>query len=204
MNLNVQISPITKLSSDGNTAHEGVKNVDLMQAKVCFSDLPKTPEDIASADRSGANGKFVTMALAIASFACWTPETQENCCAMLANLLNSPTCGMTFNNFGKQFIKDRMMQNNKYPYLGNAYFDGATPGNGYAPSEPRTVTLEEYVYNLPASTMYGPTLAIERVVTRFQGADTERYMDLYEDPKDGKWYIWSDTYKGLLADIKPC
>ena len=52
--------------------------------------------------------------------------------------------------------------------------------------------------------MYGPTLAIERVVTRFQGADTERYMDLYEDPKDGKWYIWSDTYKGLLADIKPC
>ena len=60
----------------------------------------------------------------------------------------------------------------------------------------------EYVYNLPPSTMYGPTLNIERVVTRFAGADTERYVDFYMDPSDGNWYIWSDTYKAILADIK--
>ena len=77
MNLNVQTMPITRLSSDGNTANEGVKNVDLVQAKVSFSGLPQSAEDIASADRSDANGKFVTMALAIASFACWTPETRR-------------------------------------------------------------------------------------------------------------------------------
>ena len=43
---------------------------------------------------------------------------------------------------------------------------------------------------------------IDRVVTRFAGADTERYVDFYMDPKDGNWYIWSDTYKSVLADIK--
>ena len=198
----IEIKQVTRQSSDGNTQNEGVKNVGIKQARVIFNELPANVEELKSIDRSGENGKYLTMALAICAYHTWTPEKPDICNGMLELLLNSPTCGMAFNNFGKQFVKDRMMQNNKYLYLANAYFDGATPENGYQPAIPLTITLEEYVYNLPASTMYGPTLNLERVVTRFKGADSARYMDLYMDPKDNNWYIWSDSYKGLLADIK--
>ena len=198
----IELMPVTRQSSDGNTQNEGVRNVDIKQARMVFNKLPDNAEELKQIDRSGENGKYITMALAICAFHTWTPETQDVCNGMLEALLNSPTCGITFNNFGKQFIKDRMMQNNKYPYLANAYFDGAAPENGYQPTEPLAITLEEYVYNIPASTMYGPTLNLERVVTRFKGADSARYMDLYMDPKDNNWYIWSDSYKGLLTDIK--
>ena len=94
------------------------------------------------------------------------------------------------------------MQNNKYPYLANAYFDGASVNNGYSPATPFSVTVEEYVYNIPPSTMYGPKLDLERVIISFDGADSPRYVDFYVDPKDSQWYIWSDSYKGLLVDIK--
>ena len=198
----VEITQVTRQSSDGNTQNEGIRSVDVKQAKVFFNELPQSVEELKQIYRTGDNGKYITMALAICAFRIWTPETQDVCNGMLEAILNSPTCGMTFNNFGKQFVKDRMMQNNKFPYIANAYFDGATPENGYQPTEPLTITLEEYVYNIPASTMYGPTLNLERVVTNFKGADTARYMDLYMDPKDNQWYIWSDSYKGLLADIK--
>lgn len=198
----IELTPVTRQSSDGNVGNEGVKNVEIRQAKITFDRVPSNVEELKQIDRSGENGKFLTMALVFCAFRTWTPDTQGVCNDMLANLMNSPTCGMVFNNFGQQFVKDRMMQNNKYPFLGNAYFDGAEPANSYVPTEPLSVTVEEYVYNMPPSTMYGPTLNLERIMTRFQGADNPRYMDFYVDPKDGWWYAWSDSYKGLLVDIK--
>lgn len=198
----IELTPVTRQSSDGNVGNEGIRNVEVHQAKILFDSVPANVEELKQIDRSGENGKYLTMALVFSAFRAWTPETQDTCNDMLAYLMNSPTCGMVFNNFGKQFVKDRMTQNNKYPYLGNAYFDGASPANGYVPSEPMSATVEEYVYNMPPSTMYGPTLNLERVMTKFQGADSPRYMDFYVDPKDNQWYAWSDSYKGLLVDMK--
>lgn len=198
----IEITQVTRQSSDGNTQKEGVRNVDIKQAKVIFNELPASVEELKSIDRSGENGKYLTMALLFCAFKTWTPEDNNTCNGMLEVLMNSPTCGMTFNNFGKQFLKDRMMQNNKYPYLANAYFDGASVSNGYSPAAPFSVTVEEYVYNIPPSTMYGPKLDLERIIVSFDGADTPRYVDFYVDPKDNQWYAWSDSYKGLLADIK--
>ena len=148
MGLRVELAQVTRTSSDGNTANEGTKQVSVGQARIIFDKIPENADEVKQIDRSGDNGKYVTMALLFAAVRNWTPE------------------------------------------------------NGYTPSSPLAVTVEEYVYNLPPSTMYGPTLNIERVVTRFAGADTERYVDFYMDPKDGNWYIWSDTYKPVLADIK--
>ncbi len=199
----VNLTPIVRQSSDGNTNNEGIKNVELKQASVVFGKLPESLDDLKQIDRTGADGRYITMALIFCAFRTWRPEDQNTCNAMLEYLMNSPTCGMVFNNFGKQFVKDRMMQNNKYSFLANAYFDGAEPSNGYTPAEPFTVTVEDYVYNMPPSTMYGPTITIERLVTRFKGADNPRSLDLYMDPKDNSWYAWSDSYKGLMVDIKP-
>ena len=95
-----------------------------------------------------------------------------------------------------------MMQNGKWEYIADAFFDGATPENGYTPGTPLSITLREYPYLPQLSTAYGEDIYVERIVTDFPGADTERTVSVYEDPQDGSWYIFSDTYGSLLADIK--
>ena len=122
---------------------------------------------------------------------------------MMRELLNSPTVPNNYSNFTKSFVKDRMLQNDKYDFLADAYFDGANPDNCYTPNNPLSITLREYPYAPQLSTMYGPNIYVEKIVSDFKGADSERNVSVYKDPKDQKWYIWSDSYKSLLVDIKP-
>ena len=43
---------------------------------------------------------------------------------------------------------------------------------------------------------------MEKVVIEFAGADTERSLSVYQDPVDGQWYAFSDSYGALLVDVK--
>ena len=95
-----------------------------------------------------------------------------------------------------------MLQNDKWEYIADAYFDGADNTNGYTPIEPLTITVREFPYLPQTSTMYGTQLSIDKLVTEFKGADSSRNISVYQDPHDNKWYVFSDSYKGLLADIK--
>ena len=199
--MNIQITTVKQLASDGK-ANEGTELVDVKQAKISFDKLPSTIEELEALDRSGDNGKFVTFALLICAFKTWKPNDENTCEAMMRLLLNSPTVKDCYNNFAKQFVKDRMMQNNKYEYLADAYFDGANSTNGYTPGKPLTITVKEFPYLPQTSTIYGVNLSIDKLVIEFAGADTSRNISVYCDPSDGKWYVFSDTYKALLADIK--
>lgn len=192
---------VIKKASDGKI-NEGIEDVKLKEVNIQFLKLPQNSEDLKAINREGDNGKFVVVALLIAALKTWKKDDEETCSKMMKELLNSPTVLNNYNNFSKQFVKDRMLQNDKYDFLANAYFDGATPENAYTPKEPLAITLREFPYAPQTSTMYGPTLYIEKIVTDFKGADSERSVSVYKDPKDNKWYIWSDTYKGLLVDIK--
>lgn len=199
--INVSEKEIVKKASDGKV-NEGIEDVKLKEVKVEFIKLPQNVEELKQIKREGEDGKFVTVALLLAALKTWKKEDEETCAEMMKELLNSPTVENNYNNFAKQFVKDRMLQNDKYAFLADAYFDGAAPENAYKPSEPLTVTLREYPYAPQVSTMYGPELYVEKIVSDFKGADSERSVSVYKDPKDNKWYIWSDTYKGLLVDIK--
>lgn len=80
-------------------------------------------------------------------------------------------------------------------------FDGATPENGYQPeTNPYTVTIEDYVYDGVWSSDYNTT--IYSMVIRSAGADSERLLKVYQDPYDKEWYIFSDTWKGFVSDIR--
>ena len=79
---------------------------------------------------------------------------------------------------------------------------GADDSNGYTPTRPLTITVREFPYLLQTSTIYGTELSIDKPVTEFKGADSSRNISVYQDPHDSKWYVFSDSYKGLLADIK--
>lgn len=201
MTIRISERTIDKLASDGKI-NEGVELVKLKELTIEFLALPKNVEDLKLIDRSGDNGKFVVVALLLASLKTWKKEDEETCSEMMKELLNSPTVPNNYSNFTKSFVKDRMLQNDKYDFLADAYFDGATPENAYTPKEPLAITLREFPYAPQVSTMYGPNIYVEKIVSDFKGADSERNVSVYKDPKDQKWYIWSDTYKGLLVDIK--
>ncbi|MBR5341436.1 MAG: hypothetical protein IK151_05875 [Erysipelotrichaceae bacterium] len=201
MQITIKETTIQKLASDGKV-NEGTERVDLKQVSITF---PKIPQDLAefrSIDRKGDNGRFVTMALLICAYKNWTLDNEDLCAEMMKELMNSPTAGNSYSNFTRSFVKERMMQNNKWKFIADAYFDGAAPNNGYTPSVPLTITLREYPYLPQTSTYYGKELKVDRIVSDFKGADSERSIQVYEDPTDGKWYIWSDSFGSLLADIK--
>lgn len=201
MTIRISERTIDKLASNGKI-NEGTELVKLKELTIEFLALPKNVEDLKLIDRSGDNGKFVVVALLLASLKTWKKEDEETCSEMMKELLNSPTVPNNYSNFTKSFVKDRMLQNDKYDFLADAYFDGATPENAYTPREPLAITLREFPYAPQTSTMYGPTLYIEKIVSDFKGADSERSVSVYKDPKNQKWYIWSDSYKSLLVDIK--
>ena len=201
MTIRISERTIDKLASDGKI-NEGTELVKLKELTIEFLALPKNVEDLKLIDRSGDNGKFVVVALLLASLKTWKKEDEETCSEMMKELLNSPTVPNNYSNFTKSFVKDRMLQNDKYDFLADAYFDGANPDNGYTPNNPLSITLREYPYAPQLSTMYGPNIYVEKIVSDFKGADSERSVSVYKDPKDNKWYIWSDSYKSLLVDIK--
>ena len=202
MTIRISERTIDKLASDGKI-NEGTELVKLKELTIEFLALPKNVEDLKLIDISGDNGKFVVVALLLASLKTWKKEDEETCSEMMKELLNSPTVPNNYSNFTKSFVKDRMLQNDKYDFLADAYFDGASPDNGYTPNNPLSITLREYPYAPQLSTMYGPNIYVEKIVSDFKGADSERSVSVYKDPKDQKWYIWSDSYKSLLVDIKP-
>lgn len=94
----------------------------------------------------------------------------------------------------KQNIKDRMMQNNKYSFIGKSYFKGANPQNDYSPSVPYEVEVIENEYS-------DQTEGYKRLFLKSGGADSPRPITL-RLAKDGNYYVWSDSFIGLLADIR--
>ena len=94
----------------------------------------------------------------------------------------------------KQNIKDRMTQNNKYPYIGKSYFKGATPENDYTPSVPYEIEVIENDYS-------NETEGYKRLFLKSGGADSPRPVTL-RLAKDGNYYVWSDSFMGLLSDIR--
>ena len=183
MTIRISERTIDKLASDGKI-NEGTELVKLKELTIEFLALPKNVEDLKLIDRSGDNGKFVVVALLLASLKTWKKEDEETCSEMMKELLNSPTVPNNYSNFTKSFVKDRMLQNDKYDFLADAYFDGANPDNGYTPNNPLSITLREYPYAPQLSTMYGPNIYVEKIVSDFKGADSERSVSVYKDPKD--------------------
>lgn len=97
-------------------------------------------------------------------------------------------------NIMRQNIKDRMIQNEKYKYIGKSYFKGATPQNNYTPSIPYEVEITENEYSKVGEDML-------KLWIKNGGADNPRDITV-RLAKDNNYYIWSNSFMGLLTDIK--
>ena len=98
-------------------------------------------------------------------------------------------------NLMKQSIKDRMMQNEKYNFIGKSYFKGALPSNDYTPSEEYVIEVSENEYSRTEE-------GFVRLFFKSGGADSLRPITV-RLAKDGNYYLWSDSIMGLLSDIRP-
>ena len=104
------------------------------------------------------------------------------------NLLRGPK---PMTPYDAQFLRDRLRGK---AYLPLAYFEGATPQNGYKPNAP-------YVLNVlsdPRPQDIEPVYL--RVFLKTAGADSPRPMKLRQKASTGEWFLWE--YSSILSGIR--
>ena len=153
-----------------------------------IDNLNITKEDLEKLDRTNPNN--VVGAL-IRTLTIYNPNTPNDFYEMLQLLQGDfqPLSEMM-----KQNIKDRMLQNDKYSFIGKSYFKGATPENDYTPEIPYELEITENPYSDVEE-------GIKKLFVKSGGADSPRGV-MVRVAKDGNYYVWSDSFMGLLADIR--
>ena len=149
--------------------------------------IPNMPADLTSfkaLPQASLVSPYDTAALCVVALSFY-PKDRELCYAAL-DFLRGPR---PLSGVDKQFINDRFMDGKDY--LMRSYFNGATPQNDYAPSEPHTVTVSENPYSRDNA-------GYLKLFIRSGGADSPREIVL-RNAKDGKWYLWDQF---LLSDIR--
>ena len=184
------------ISEDRKTAS---KDVTLAKITYTFDKLPTTLDELkkfslkSKVEGDYDYGMFAPMAATIIALHTYGTDKEE--AYKMLDYVYGPN--QTFSNFDKQFVQTQFATAaNKV--LQNCYFGGAAPENGYTPSEPITITLEEGPYFIKASNGK-PERHMSLIY--FDGADTERYMDVFKS-SGGTWYAYESNYKHLLASVK--
>ncbi len=172
-----------KLKNNPAPMSQKVQTATNKSLKITFSSLPDSLDGFKALPEAKMDTPFNTAALTVLAF-CFYPENKELSLQMLDYLKGPRPLSV----MEKQFIADRFMDKD---YVPRSYFNGATPGNNYLPSEPYSITVSENPYsyqNEGYATLY---------ITS-GGADSPRSVQL-RLAKDGKWYLWEQF---LLADIR--
>jgi len=155
--------------------------------EVKFDKIFKSKSELEILDRT--NPANVAAAI-VQAFANYNPDDTEVFYDMLGYLMGE---NQTISPMMKQNISDRMLQNDKYSFIGKSYFKGATPENDYEPMSFEVEVIEND-YSDDAE-------GYKRLFLKSGGSDSPRPITL-RLAKDGNYYIWSDSFIGLLADIK--
>lgn len=108
--------------------------------------------------------------------------------AAAMNLLRGPR---PMTPYDQQFLRDRLRGKS---YLPLAYFEGATPENGYQPRVP--YTLNVLADPRPQDIEQG----YRRVFLKTTGADSPRPMKLRQKGSTGEWFLWE--YSSVLSGIR--
>ena len=155
--------------------------------KIELEKIELIKEDILNSDRTNP---YLVASLLVRALASYNKDNEEEFFSLLQLLLGDY---QPLSNLSKQSIHNSMMQNDKYPYIGKSYFDGAIPSNDYEPCIPYSITI-----TLDNNFQQDGYL---RLFLKSGGADSLRPVML-RLAKDSNYYIWSDSYMGLISDIR--
>lgn len=152
--------------------------------KVTFTTIPETFEQFSALAQGKLSQPENTCALFLLSLNLYTRDKDAGTQAI--NLLRGPR---PMNGFDAQFIRDRLREKT---YLPLAYFDGATPNNGYMPTKP--YTLQCIADARPQDIEAGYV----RLFLKTAGADSPRPVKLRQ--KGNEWFLWE--YSSILSGIR--
>ena len=93
--------------------------------------------------------------------------------------------------YDSQFLRDRLRGKE---YLATAYFNGATPQNGYTPTVPYVLSVQADPHPQDIEPGY------LRVFIATPGADSPRPIKLRQKPSTGQWFLWE--YSSPLSGIR--
>lgn len=150
--------------------------------------IQKIPENLQEFERLAAKGRKPEhiCALFLCALALFDRDKDTGTAAM--NLLRGPRPMMPYD---AQFLRDRLRGK---PYLPFAYFEGATPENGYQPRAPYRLN----VLADPRPQDMEPGYL--RVFLKTAGADSLRPMKLRQKASTGQWFLWE--YSSILSGIR--
>ncbi len=93
--------------------------------------------------------------------------------------------------YDTQFLCDRLRGK---AYLPLAYFEGATPKNGYAPNKPYVLDVQADLRPQDVEEGY------IRFFLKTAGADSPRPIKLRQKGSTGEWFLWE--YSSILSGIQ--
>ena len=156
--------------------------------KINFEKILCTKKDLESFDRTNP---YNVVALLVHTICNYDKDDTANFYEMLGYLMGPY---QEISPMMMQNIKDRMLQNDKYNFIGKSYFVGANSDNDYNPSIPYEIEVFENDYSKIDD-------GYLRLFLKSGGADSMRPVTLRK-AKDDNYYVWGDSIIGLLTDIK--
>lgn len=144
----------------------------LTEFEALASDLRQTPQGVC--------------ALFLCAVALFDRNRDDGVQAM--NLLRGPR---PMTPYDTQFLRDRLRGK---AYLPRAYFEGATPQNGYTPGVPWVLE----VLDDPRPQDVEP--GYRRFFLKTTGADAPRPIKLRQKGSTGEWFLWE--YSSILSGIR--
>ena len=149
-----------------------------------FQSLPTNVAELQAIPEAKLDSAFKTAALTLAVL-CNFEKDPEGTFAML-DFLKGPE---NVSPFEKQFIRERL---DDKVYKVFSYFAGATPENGYTPTEPYTITVIENPYSFDNENW-------AMLYVKSGGADNPHGIKLRKKPSTGEWFL-NDIQ--CLSDIR--
>ncbi len=145
-----------------------------------FSALPQNRAELEGLSISDLSSPFRCAALTVAAL-CRYKDSKDDCHEMLGALK-----GAAYTPFERQFLRDRLMGKESIPC---SYLAGATPENGYAPTQPYilTVTAGAAAYDRPG---YATLELIS------SGSDSPKRITLIQ--KGDKWQLYDQALLGMI------
>ena len=150
--------------------------------RITFSKMLTSAADLQQLDLTDQYQSVCAIVFALAAYEDSPTSSKE-----MLEYINGPE---DVSEYDIDFIKNQIEQ---YPYVMRSYFDGTSPQKDYE------------IKNISIS-VYNDNQSIEEGYARFwlesSGADNKRSVMLRLKASTEQWFLFSDTYKGLMAGIR--
>lgn len=199
----------TELEKEGYTIEGSTasKTTTCETATYTFKRLPKSLEGVK---KIKLDTKFAPMAANIVALNAWEniPVAQGMYTHPMFDIFEylmgaDKNTKLKISNADRSGMYTTMQAN--LPINKTAFFEGATPKNGYKVTGDYKFTLTHGPYYIPEHYSVGAQMTVPEthmILIKFDGDDSERYCDVYNS-SNGNWYCWQGQWKHLCASVKP-